>query len=192
MAELRLCLPPKPDNKQRRFLTVSACLKDFPTCASDRIIDTRSLSIRGERLAVVPGSDHGIPKPAILLGLEYCSIFPILQPPTTVPRSIRRIHPNITAWRSQITGKLILAGEISNDANHSRACMQTTYLPHTSLSSACLPMNNAETLLAYDTEWDIPPMDRELSSPSTGGNTQDSIMGRDDGDDGGGRRSLGC
>ena len=157
VAEMRVCMDNKPSGRTQQFLTVSACIKDFPTCASDRIIDTRTLSIRGERLAVVPGTDQGVSIPAILLGLEYCKHFPVLQPSNTVPRSIRKNHPNITAWRSQISGKIILAGEISSNSSHSRTCMQTQFIPHTSLTSACFPNSGVVKLSDVEPEWDHHP-----------------------------------
>ena len=85
VAELRILVENKQKGVNHRFLTVSACLKNFPTCASDRIIDTRSLNIRGEQLAIVPGTEHGVSLPANFAGTGILQTFPDFEAPRYCP-----------------------------------------------------------------------------------------------------------
>ena len=85
----------------------------FPFSASNPTLLQTKLRVVGERISKVPTPWEIEHLPSVCLGIEDLQKHPVEVEASKVPKSIRRKFPNAVIMRSKITGKLLLAGNIT-------------------------------------------------------------------------------
>ena len=86
-------------------------------CGSENtnsLLANRDIKLKGERVTVIPPDKDFSDDPSICLGVKYMNHFPERIPPADYPDRFRREYPHASLYRSQISGNLLIGGNLDS------------------------------------------------------------------------------
>ena len=104
----------------------------FPLAKSSPNLFDVKLRCKGERFAEVPLAFELETLPAVCLGIQNLKQHPVEIPESEIPTYIKTKFPNAVVFRSKITNRIILAGNVGEPTHRSRT-----------VSNLTLPLENA-------------------------------------------------
>lgn len=110
------------DQESSKNITMAYKIKayelEFPLAQPTSKLFGVKLRFPGEKFASFPTTVELQTLPAICLGVENLQVHPIRIPMDKVPKSIKKRFPNSVVLKSELTGKLLLAGNVGESSSY--------------------------------------------------------------------------
>ena len=97
-----------------KALSIQCSESNFPLTETNSLLADRDISFRGERVTVIPTDRDFSNDPSICLGVKYMNHFPERISPTEYTDRFKREFPHASLYRSQITGNLLIGGNLDS------------------------------------------------------------------------------
>ena len=92
--------------------------RNFPLTSPAPVLGTLRVRVKGERSCQVPSVAEVKQLPAIVLGTHDIAYHPSLLPLSAIPAHIQKQHPGLRAFKSALTGRVILGGSIAETSHN--------------------------------------------------------------------------
>ena len=99
-------------SNDHKALSIQCSESNFPLTETNGLLAGRDISFKGERVTVIPTDRDFSNDPSICLGVKYMNHFPERISPTEYTDRFKREYPHASLYRSQITGNLLIGGNL--------------------------------------------------------------------------------
>ena len=139
--------------------------RNFPITSPGPVIGNLKVKIKGEKNCQVPSPSDVLQLPTIVLGTHDLAWHPSILPLSVIPANIQKLHPGLWAFKSMLTGKIILGGSITEKAQSGTTTSPVVSLQSTSTHIQSCPVENSDSTEedqsvqgAHDGEVEIGPI----------------------------------
>ena len=105
-----------------KALSIQCSESNFPLTETNSLLANRNISLKGESITVIPTDRDFSDDPSICLGVKYMNHFPERIPPSEYTDRFKREYPHASLYRSQITGNLLIGGNLDS-LNHTTSLL---------------------------------------------------------------------
>ena len=97
-----------------KALSIQCSESNFPLTETNSLLTDRNIKLKGESVTVIPTDRDFSDDPSICLGVKYMNHFPERIPPAEYPDRFKREYPHASLYRSQISGNLLIGGNLDS------------------------------------------------------------------------------
>ena len=97
-----------------KALSIQCSESNFPLTETNSLLTGRNIKLKGESVTVIPTDRDFSDDPSMCLGVKYMNHFPERIPPAEYPDRFRRDYPHASLYRSQISGNLLIVGNLDS------------------------------------------------------------------------------
>ena len=99
---------------EHKALSIQCSELNFPLTETNSLLTDINIKFKGESVTVIPPDRDFSDDPSICLGVKYMNHFPERIPPAEYPDRFRREYPHASLYRSQISGNLLIGGNLDS------------------------------------------------------------------------------